>query len=515
MKKRLLGYRRKSMVRDRADLVSPERQMHICELWNEMHGNEYIIDWFEDIEGHRSGRYEKNRSDWRQLMQQLDQPDVAGVIADSLDRIYRNVKEFGAFLERLKELDKKLILVSQSIDTTTAIGQAITMFMMVVYQLESDQTSERMIKSVRYKREILGRHWGTTPFGCDRDGDGQLIPTAKTYWFNQITHQFHNGTDQSSETEGWEQRRYYDALTRLYNLYAEGHYSYDAIALMLNQSGWRFCNRQGQPRLFDRDDIRRSIASWQLFRGELPLGEIRDAKGPVLPGGHDPILPIELCDQVGRIYHRRKKHFNRSSPESPSQVYLLSNILYCAVCQKPLKGAIQDSRRLYRHYGGKQGCPEKWVIADDIEQQIIDDLMALVDQHLLTEIKAEADRLARELFAKDDSTQPILAKLENQRERLVRLEDLYLDGDIDKPRYQIRKAEIDQTISQLETELYTATQTINFNQVLTRIISTLNQLPDAPPAIKKTLINSVFERLEIGNGQIIHLTPRPWVRPFF
>jgi hypothetical protein len=35
------------------------------------------------------------------------------------------------------------------------------------------------------------------------------------------------------------------------------------------------------------------------------------------------------------------------------------------------------------------------------------------------------------------------------------------------------------------------------------------------PTIKKTLINSVIERLEVGGGEIIHLKPRPWAKPFF
>jgi DNA invertase Pin-like site-specific DNA recombinase len=130
---------------------------------------EYQIEWYEDVEGHRSGRWEKTRPGWRDLLTQLDRPDVAGVISDTLDRVYRNVKEFGEFLDRLKLAGKKLILVKQSIDTDTAIGQAITMFMMVVYQLESDQTSERMTRNIKYKREELGRHWGPTPFGCERN----------------------------------------------------------------------------------------------------------------------------------------------------------------------------------------------------------------------------------------------------------------------------------------------------------------------------------------------------------
>lgn len=44
--------------------------------------------------------------------------------------------------------------------------------------------------------------------------------------------------------------------------------------------------------------------------------------------------------------------------------------------------------------------------------------------------------------------------------------------------------------------------------------ATLSQLAGASVETKKTLINSMIERLEIGGGQIIHLEPRSWAKPF-
>lgn len=146
---------------------------------------------------------------------------------------------------------------------------------------------------------------------------------------------------------------------------------------------------------------------------------------------------------------------------------------------------------------------------------ILEQLIQLGDSQLLAEIAAEAERLAREVFARNDSTRSLLAELDRQKERLTRLEDLYLDEDIDKSRYLQRKAEIDQIVAELEDKLYAATQTLNFSQVLTRMTSTLKQLPEAPPETKKTVIDSMIERLDVGGGKVIRLTPRPWARSFF
>lgn len=522
MKKMLLGYRRKSMVRDRADLISPERQTRACDLWVEMHGDEYIIEWYEDVEGHRSGRQEKGRPGWQRLLTQLDRPEVAGVIADSFDRMYRNVHQFLNFLNRIELLSKKLVTVKEGLDTSSTLGRAIVTILMVIYQLESDQTSDRMAANVKYKREVLGRHWGPAPFGCDRNEEGQLVPTSKIYWLNLTNGESKlppvngHGPD-PLPTEGWEARRFYDSLVAAAQLYAEGVHSYDDVAAMANAAGWRYGaeSKKHQPRLFTRDDIRRMASFWRLYKGELPLGNITNTKNAtILPGGHNPILPVELCERMGIVKAKRGGNtWNRAGEDK--RLYILSDVIYCAACQRKLKGYFQNGHRLYRHYGAKQGCPEKWILADNLEAQVIGTLVSLAQNELLKEISAEAERLARELFAQNNSTSTILSDLDRQRDRLTKLEDMYLDGDIDKERYRQRKGELHQAIAALEDQLYTTTQTINFNQVYDRIISTLTHLAAAAPETQKTLINSIIERLDIGGGQVLHLTPRPWAKPFF
>jgi hypothetical protein len=139
----------------------------------------------------------------------------------------------------------------------------------------------------------------------------------------------------------------------------------------------------------------------------------------------------------------------------------------------------------------------------------------LNDSDLIKAVDAEAKRLAREVFTHDEGNRFLLIELDRQLHRLSQLEDGYLDGDFDRDRYRLRKAEITQAIEELEDKLYTATQTVNFTPILDRITATLTRLVSASFETKKTLINSVIQRLDVGGGEIIHLTPSPWARPFF
>ncbi|MCG3208669.1 MAG: hypothetical protein FOGNACKC_02281 [Anaerolineae bacterium] len=511
----LLGYRRKSMVRGQADLISPERQMHTCNLWLEIQDQPYVIEWYEDIDGHRSGRQEKGRPGWQSLLAQLDRPDVAGVIADSFDRMYRNVHQFLNFLNRVERLGKKLITVKEGLDTSSTLGRAIVTILMVIYQLESDQTSDRMTANVKYKREVLGRHWGPAPFGCDRNEEGHLIPTAKTYWYNPHTGQA-QAANKGQIPAGYEQRRYLDGLVALYQHYAQGQSSYDTTAEVMNQAGWRYyADAKGKPRQFNRDDVRRIVSFWRIYRGELVMGNsTNDRNASIIKAGHNPILPVELCSQVGSIKQERGREYSRRS-SLVDRTYLLSDITYCAVCDKSLKGQYHKGRRVYRHYGGKRGCPEKMVDANDVEQQVLDYLNQLGESALLTRVLEEAERMARKVTAHDKQTQSLGDDLDQERERLNRLEDLYLDGDIDRSRYNIKKAEIEGRIIDLERQLYAANSMANIGAIIARIRSTLGQMNQANQKTKKTLINSLVERLDVAGGEVVVFTPRPWAQPFF
>jgi len=111
------------------------------------------------------------------------------------------------------------------------------------------------------------------------------------------------------------------------------------VAAIVNDAGWRYyANAKGNnPRRFNRDDVRRLVSFWQLYRGQLPLGNITNSRDlPIVEGGHDPILPIELCDQVGLVKKRRGGNtWNRSG--QVKRFYLLGDVLYCAVCQKKVR----------------------------------------------------------------------------------------------------------------------------------------------------------------------------------
>lgn len=214
--------------------------MKMCDLWVEMQGEDYTIEWYEDVEGHRSGRDEKGRPGWQQLLTQL----------------------------------------------------------------ESDQTSDRMAANIKYKREQLGPHWGPLPFGADRGPEGHLIPTTKTYWFNPISgnalpNPEVDGRDPAPPAPGYELRRFIDALTAVYRAYSAENVSYDTVAATVNEAGWRYYrDANAIPRPFNKEDIRRLVSFWQLYRGDLPIDSLTKIQNPLSSKVGTPLFYPLTCATV-------------------------------------------------------------------------------------------------------------------------------------------------------------------------------------------------------------------------
>ena len=184
-RKRALIYVRKSVVRSGADRVSPKRQKAACLAEAERH--EWVVeegDVYSDAEGHRSGRTE-NRPAWLAMRRRIAaDPSVVALIVESLSRPSRSVRSFLEFVEELRGKGIALVSLKERFDTSTAMGQAMLMFVAVINQLEGDLASERMTANIAFKK-AAGRHWGLTPFGCSREGvAGALVPGTEVYGEN-------------------------------------------------------------------------------------------------------------------------------------------------------------------------------------------------------------------------------------------------------------------------------------------------------------------------------------------
>lgn len=119
---------------------------------------EYIDD------GH-SGRTIK-RPAYSRMMEEIDNWDTLLVI--KMDRIHRNSKNFMLMMEYLKKERKEFVSMTESLDTSTAMGRFVMDIIQRIAQLESEQIGERVYAGMEQKaRTNSGMLGFNIPYGYD------------------------------------------------------------------------------------------------------------------------------------------------------------------------------------------------------------------------------------------------------------------------------------------------------------------------------------------------------------
>ena len=128
----------------------------------------------EYIEAGESGRTIK-RPEYQRMMQDIDKWD--GLLVIKMDRAHRSQVNFTQMMEILSKKYKHFVSMTESYDTSTAIGRLLMDFSVRLAQFESEQTGERTFIGMKQKAKDLTAGWngGKPPFGY-RVEEGKFIP---------------------------------------------------------------------------------------------------------------------------------------------------------------------------------------------------------------------------------------------------------------------------------------------------------------------------------------------------
>ncbi len=509
-----LCYVRKSVVRTSADEVSPARQRAATVQEAERRG--WVAELLEDAEGHQSGRTER-RPGWIHLKSRLDDPLVKAVIVESLSRASRSVRDLFNFVHELEVRNITLISLKEQIDTTTAMGRAFLGVIAVLDEFESDVASERMKMTIAFKRETFKQHWGRLPFGTKREGaELKLVPTREGIWrIGQyvVVGDFNAAPFSPGQPAQW--FGYHDALLKCYEIYSTADRGLVEIADRMNGLGYLYRDRNGIPRKFQKDDIRRMIAAQPIYAGNLPRGSSKVTPLEIIANTHSPILPLELCERVAAIHSERHSRWAHGGGGAPKRIYLLTN-LHCGECASHLKGQYQHGIRYYRHSDQKMHCSQRMHFrADNLENEILARLKLFeAPEAMKARIREKARRLASQAVKPEwKNAKRLVAELNN---KLERLKEMRIDGELDKAEYQRRKAKIEEQLQEAELRVRDAPPDVRtLEDLLPMVDQIAGVISQGDPARQRQVLSALFERTEVLDGKITKAKPRDWARPFF
>lgn len=483
-----LCYKRKSIVRTGTDYASIELQHAAIESFCQR--REWVCEWYEDAEGHSSGRSEDGRPNWQRLKQRIADADIVAVVGYRLDRIARSVRDISALLELCEGHGIGVVTADGQIDTTNRLNawtSAQINMTAVFAQLESDMARDRMRERVAAK-DAIGLNHGKPPFGMTRTGEGNAARFA------------------ASPDIG--------AVIRCLELYAGGA-SYDEAAARLNRDTVSFRDRAGQPCAWGRESVRTVVGNVLRYAGfHIPQTgydaksnrvELADGDGDhvdrwarAIGAWRSPAVDEVIERQLANAVIDRR-HKNQFTGRPAHRVYLLTPILYWR--SRKLRGHPSTDRHFYRTYGSGAAFD-----ADEVESRFL---------HRVEDLRmtAELREGMRQLFAartNDGRMQSLNDRLVEAREARATLVDLLIARQIDREAYNSRFSKFESIIRECETEMSAPVEVENAIRVVSDVGATVMRMT---PEKQKRAIHKLFQRIMLSDdGDLAAADWKPWTR---
>ncbi len=172
MKAQAIIYARYSQRRN-AESESIGTQMERCGEYCERNALE-VIDKFHDDDDAISGKPADSRPGRKKALKAACD-HRAVLVVYSLSRLARSTRDAIDIAERLDKAHADLASLSESIDTTTAMGRAFFTFLAVIAKLERELTAERTSDAMQRHQANGRRMSNISPFGWERDPDNPAL----------------------------------------------------------------------------------------------------------------------------------------------------------------------------------------------------------------------------------------------------------------------------------------------------------------------------------------------------
>jgi len=152
---------------------SIEKQIAACNQYCQMNGSQ-VIGIYEDRA--MSGGRADNRPGLQEALNVTCQ-NKACLVVYSLSRLARSTRDTIGISEQLERSGANLVSLSESVDTTSAMGRAFFKIIAVLAELERDQNSERTRDAMLYYQQSGRRMSHKPPYGFVPDPENPAMMT--------------------------------------------------------------------------------------------------------------------------------------------------------------------------------------------------------------------------------------------------------------------------------------------------------------------------------------------------
>jgi site-specific DNA recombinase len=494
---RVVGYCRFSSENQR-DGYSIEAQKRAIEDHCEREAYT-LVDWFVDEA--RSGTND-DREAFQSMIADSASKRFQAVVVHKLDRFARDRYDSAVYKKKLKDNGVRVISVLEPLDDSpeSIMMESVLEGMAEYY---SRNLSREVLKGKRVAAANAQHQGGMPPYGV-------FVKDDMTY-----------GVVPEEAV----------VIREMFDLAEAGH-TFAEISRQLKDKGIK--NRAGN--YLGKGFVARALQN-PLYMGQFVFGK-NSTKGTwvVVDDALEAIVTKDQFDRVNQVIEKRVKPYKeaqqRAIARNKGDDYILTGIAFCGVCGSHLHGF--RSHKKYKNAGGQvreysnkfyrcahkvsrervltdtitPSCSFKNIKKEDLEDFVLRATEAVIfsDKSMELIVDKVRARLKERLDANSDQAALVkeIEKIKRQQQRLL---DLYLDGSMEIPTYNSRKAELasnlDFYLDKLARTQVAKPDMITLDLVKSRIAAFLKSAKADSLEYQKLLLTTFVDSVVADNENVV------------
>lgn len=485
-----VAYARFSSNNQREESI--DAQLRAIREYCERENIELIAEFKDEAQ---SGKTD-DREDFQNMINKLLKGHIQAdyVLVHKFNRFARNKFDSALYKKKLRDVDVKVVSVSQKIDDTPE-GELLEGFLETIDQYYSANLAAEVRKGLR-ENALKGKHaGGQVLFGYSLDEDGYYVPNENA-----------------------------KIVKRIFEEYVQG-YPKTEICERLNKEGYR--NQRGKP--FNTRTL------YDLLRNEKYIGNYVytiDKKETVRLDGiiKDPPIDKQLWSTVQELCKDASEKA-QARQRTQKRFYYLTGKAYCEECgskicangSKRSNGHKNKHGKLNYYYQcvgkvkHKNGCKNPALNKDWVEPRVLQTVLNVVmDEKQIEQIAQVA---YEEILMMRNTPVVTTAQLKKELAQILtkqdRLTELYIEGSMKKEmldekngaltrrRYQIED-ELEKRKNIFEAEDITPEDIKKF--IIQYVEDVQNEYDQSDDEFKRIMINTFVERVDVSKEKVtVHI----------